>query len=229
MSHILLNDVQLEFPKFFKRSIRNEIIDKMLNKENKFSFYSALKNINLNINEGDKIGLLGANGSGKTSLLKIIAGIYYPNSGSVSVDGKVLTLISLTTGLDPELNGLDNIYLVSYLRGYKKKHIESKVADIIDFSELGESIFKPVRVYSSGMLTRLSSSIFVHFESDILLLDEFISTGDSAFKDKLFEFMLNKIKKTKIVLFASHDEKMVEKICNIKVFMNDGQITKIEK
>lgn len=229
MSHILLNDVQLEFPKFFKRSIRNEIMDKMLNKENKFSFYSALKNINLNINEGDKIGLLGANGSGKTSLLKIIAGIYYPNSGSVSVDGKVLTLISLTTGLDPELNGLDNIYLVSYLRGYKKKHIESKVADIIDFSELGESIFKPVRVYSSGMLTRLSSSIFVHFESDILLLDEFISTGDSAFKDKLFEFMLNKIKKTKIVLFASHDEKMVEKICNIKVFMNDGQITKIEK
>ena len=229
MSHILLNDVQLEFPKFFKRSIRNEIMDKMLNKENKFSFYSALKNINLNINEGDKIGLLGANGSGKTSLLKIIAGIYYPNSGSVSVDGKVLTLISLTTGLDPELNGLENIYLVSYLRGYKKKHIESKVADIIDFSELGESIFKPVRVYSSGMLTRLSSSIFVHFESDILLLDEFISTGDSAFKDKLFEFMLNKIKKTKIVLFASHDEKMVEKICNIKVFMNDGQITKIEK
>ena len=229
MSHILLNDVQLEFPKFFKRSIRNEIMDKMLNKENKFSFYSALKNINLNINEGDKIGLLGANGSGKTSLLKIIAGIYYPNSGSVSVDGKVLTLISLTTGLDPELNGLDNIYLVSYLRGYKKKHIDNKVADIIDFSELGESIFKPVRVYSSGMLTRLSASIFVHFDSDILLLDEFISTGDSAFKDKLFEFMLNKIKKTKIVLFASHDEKMVEKICNIKVFMNDGQITKIEK
>lgn len=229
MSHILLNDVQLEFPKFFKRSIRNEIMDKMLNKENKFSFYSALKNINLNINEGDKIGLLGANGSGKTSLLKIIAGIYYPNSGSVSVDGKVLTLISLTTGLDPELNGLENIYLVSYLRGYKKKHIDNKVADIIDFSELGESIFKPVRVYSSGMLTRLSASIFVHFDSDILLLDEFISTGDSAFKDKLFEFMLNKIKKTKIVLFASHDEKMVEKICNIKVFMNDGQITKIEK
>ena len=135
----------------------------------------------MNLKEGDKVGLLGPNGSGKTSLLKIISGIYHPNNGKVIVNGSISTLISLTTGLDLEMDGVENIYLTSYLRGYKKE-IDEKIPQIIEFSELGESIYKPTRTYSSGMLTRLAASIIISFHSDILILDEFISTGDKDFK-----------------------------------------------
>lgn len=229
MTSISIKNVNLSFPKTYNKSMRAELIDKIIKKNNNFSFYSALKNINLTIKEGDKIGLVGSNGSGKTSLLKILAGIYYPNSGEISVDGSISTLIALTTGLDLEMNGLENIYLSSYLRGFKKKEIEKKINQIVEFSELGESIYKPTRVYSSGMLTRLSSSIFISFESDIMLLDEFISTGDKSYRNKLLTHMEEKFKKSKIVVFASHEEKMIDKLCNIKVTMQDGEIVKIEK
>ena len=118
MTSISIKNVNLSFPKTYNKSMRAELIDKIIKKNNNFSFYSALKNINLTIKEGDKIGLVGSNGSGKTSLLKILAGIYYPNSGEISVDGSISTLIALTTGLDLEMNGLENIYLSSYLRGF---------------------------------------------------------------------------------------------------------------
>ena len=229
MADILLEDVYLDFPLSYGKSIRTEFIDKFIKKNDQFPYYSALKDININLKEGDKVGLLGPNGSGKTSLLKIISRIYHPNNGKVIVNGSILTLISLTTGLDLEMDGVENIYLTSYLRGYKKKEIDEKITQIIEFSELGESIYKPTRTYSSGMLTRLAASIIISFDSDILILDEFISTGDKDFKNKLFKYMISKIQNSKIVIFSSHDEEMIDRFCNIKVFMENGSIKKIEK
>lgn len=229
MAEILLKNVYLDFPLSYGKSIRSELIEKFVKKNDQFPYFSALNNININLKEGDKVGLLGPNGSGKTSLLKIISGIYHPNNGKVFVNGTISTLISLTTGLDLEMDGIENIYLTSYLRGYKKKEIDEKIRQIIDFSELGESIYKPTRTYSSGMLTRLAASIIVSFHSDILILDEFISTGDKQFKDKLFKYMISKIQNSKIVVFSSHDEELINRFCNVKIFMESGSITKIEK
>lgn len=229
MANIILKNVYLDFPLSYGKSIRSEFIERFIKKNDQFPYYSALNNINIILKEGDKVGVVGPNGSGKTSLLKIISGIYHPNNGDVIVNGSVSTLISLTTGLDLEMDGIDNIYLTSYLRGYKKKEIDEKISQIIEFSELGESIYKPTRTYSSGMLTRLAASIIISFHSDILLLDEFISTGDKQFKDKLFKHMISKIQNSKIVIFSSHDEEMIDRFCNIKIFMENGSIKKIEK
>ena len=126
MADILLEGVYLDFPLSYGKSIRTEFIDKFIKKNDQFPYYSALKDININLKEGDKVGLLGPNGSGKTSLLKIISGIYHPNNGKVIVNGSILTLISLTTGLDLEMDGIENIYLTSYLRGYKKMKLMKK-------------------------------------------------------------------------------------------------------
>lgn len=226
MAKVELKNVNLEFPITFGKSFRADVLEKIGKDKEKFPFYSALKEINLSLSDGQKVGILGTNGSGKTSLLKVISGIYMPNSGEIDIRGSITTLIGLTTGIDPEQTGYDNIFLISYLRGYKTEEIEKKLDEIIEFSELGESIFKPMRTYSSGMIARLSSSIFVKFDSDILVLDEFISTGDKDYRDKLTREMINKIEKTKIVIFASHDLTMVNKICNSKYKMVNGQITK---
>lgn len=216
MAKIFLRNINLEFPKTYNhdRSIRNRITKLISKKEQKFEVVSSLKNVNLDLSDGDIVGLVGPNGSGKSSLLRVISGIYYPNSGDRIVNGKILTLLDLHTGIEDENTGYENIFLLSYLRGYKKSEIQKLVGDIIEFSELGEAIFKPVRTYSSGMISRLSSSMILHFKSDIILLDEFISTGDKNYREKFSTHMLKKIKNSKIVVFASHDETMLKKICN---------------
>lgn len=230
MAIIKLSNVNLNFPMTYvdNRSLRNNLTQRIINKNKNFSFKTSLENINLEFNDGDFVGILGPNGSGKSSLLRIIAGIYYPNSGGVLVEGKVLTLLDLNTGLEPESTGYENIYLISFMRGYTKDQIDKFIDKVVEFSGLEEAIFKPVRTYSSGMMMRLSASIILHFEADILLLDEFISTGDKDFKKKFDEYMSKKLEFTKIVILASHSEETVKKLCNKIIYLNSGKIDKIE-
>lgn len=230
MVSISLKNVQLDFPITYSdnRSLRNNLAQSFKNKNDNFNFKTSLKEINLEIKEGDVVGVLGPNGSGKSSLLRIIAGIYYPNVGSVIVKGKVLTLLDLNTGLEPESTGYENIYLLSYTRGYSKDQINKFIDKVVEFSDLQEAIFKPVRTYSSGMMSRLSASMILHFDADILLLDEFISTGDKFFKEKFDNFMEKKLINSKIVMLATHDEKLVKKLCNKIIYLNFGKIDKIE-
>ena len=228
MASVKLNDVNLKFPMSYgQRSLRSELLKSFKNQNKNFSFISALKDINLEIKDGDKVGILGSNGSGKSSLLRIIAKIFKPTEGSVHTNGNILTMLDLTTGLQMESTGLENIYLISYLRGYKKREIEKFLYKVIEFSELGEAIYKPVRTYSSGMITRLSASMVLCFPSEILILDEFISAGDTDFHEKLKKHMLEKIEETNILLFASHNEELVNNICNKKIYMNHGRILEI--
>jgi lipopolysaccharide transport system ATP-binding protein len=229
MARVLLKNVHLQFPKTFKhdRSLRNKFFKLLTDSQTNFEFSSSLKNINIEINDGDIVGIIGPNGSGKSSLLRIISGIYYPSQGLRIVEGKILTLLDLNTGMDPENTGYENIFLLSYLRGYKKSQINKFVDQIVEFSELGESILKPVRTYSSGMVSRLAASMVLHFNSDIMLLDEFISTGDKKFQKKFSEFMSRKLDSTKIVIVATHDERLVKKICNRVFKMEKGNINEI--
>lgn len=229
MALIKLKDVSLKFPMSYDaRSLRTDLLNGFKTQNKNFSFVSALKNINLDIKDGEKIGIVGSNGSGKSSLLRIISKIFKPTEGIVKIEGKLLTMLDLNTGLQMESSGLENIYLISYLRGYKKKNINQFLKKVIEYSELGEAIYKPVRTYSSGMITRLSASMVLCFPSEILILDEFISAGDKDFHIKFQKHMLEKIEEANIVLFASHDHEMVDKICTKKVYMNHGKIVKIE-
>lgn len=216
MARIILKNINLQFPKTFDhdRSIRNRLSNMISNKKIQFDLISSLKNISVDFKDGDVVGVIGPNGSGKSSFLRVISGIYRANSGDRFIDGKILTLLDLNTGMETECTGYENIFLLSYLRGYKKKVIEKFIDNIIEFSELGEAILKPVRTYSSGMMQRLAASMILHFDADILLLDEFISTGDKSFKKKFADHMKTKLNETKIVVLASHDEILVKKICN---------------
>jgi lipopolysaccharide transport system ATP-binding protein len=225
MSEIKLANVSLKFPiTFSDKSLRNNLYNFVKKKNEQFNFKSCLKNINLSIKDGDRVGILGENGSGKSTLLRIISGIYTPDSGTVNVIGKVLAVHALNTGIDMESSGEENIYNISFMRGIKKNEIDQKIQKIIDYSELGSSIFKPLRTYSSGMIARLSSSMLVTFESEILILDEFISTGDDNFKKKLRESILKKIESSNIFVFASHDKELVNSICNKKILLKYGEI-----
>jgi ABC-type polysaccharide/polyol phosphate transport system ATPase subunit len=229
MARILLKNISLQFPKTFNydRSLRNRFIKALKGNENNFEFISSLKNVNIEVNEGDVVGVVGPNGSGKSSLLRIIAGIYYPSTGLRVVEGKILTLLDLNTGMEPENTGYENIFLLSYLRGYKRNQINKFVNQVVEFSELGDAILKPVRTYSSGMVSRLAASMILHFRSEIILLDEFISTGDIKFQDKFKKFMSKKLNNTKIVIIATHDQKLVKKICNRVLTIEKGNVSEI--
>ena len=226
MAYISLKNVNLDFPITYSdnRSLRNNLIQRLAGKNDNFSFKTSLTGIDLEFKDGDVVGILGPNGSGKSSLLRIIAGIYWPNGGSIDVIGKVLTLIDLNTGLEPESSGYENIYLLSYMRGYNKNQVDGFIDEVVEFSGLQEAIFKPVRTYSSGMMSRLSASIILYFNADILLLDEFISTGDKDFRKKFKNYMMNKLAETKIVLIATHDEILTNEICTKVVMMEKGTI-----
>lgn len=229
MINISLKNISLTFPNTYgtMKSLRGELFE-YIKGNLKFDYVSSLQNIDLSFENGDRIGLLGPNGSGKSSLLRVISGIYVPTQGEVDVKGDVLSLISLTSGIDTEATGIENIYSCSYMRNYTSDQIDRKLKDIVDFSELGPSIYRPVRTYSSGMMMRLSASILVNFDCDILILDEFISTGDANFKKKLQKKISEKIDKSKIFIFASHDELMVNKLCNKKIYLENGKVIDIQ-
>lgn len=236
MSLIKLSNVILDIPIFdtVERSLRTHAISalssgKILKPLNKKLVVRALNQVNLEIREGDAVGLVGANGSGKSSLLRLISGIYMATSGSVSVTGWVRPLISLGVGLEPNLNGVENIRRLGALYGYQRYEIEEALDEIVTFSGLREFIELPVRTYSSGMVLRLMFSTLVTGDPDILVLDEFFSAGDEEFitqGEKRMEALLGK---AKILVFASHSKSLIKKYCNRFVRMKDGYAVEIEK
>ena len=218
--------LQIAIPDVYSHSFGREIIEstiggKFVTNKNQ-TLVDVLKNINLNMRDGDRIGLLGHNGAGKTSLLKIIAGIIEPTSGSIQVNGKVVSLINSTAGINMDYSGFDNIYMRLYLMGKKKSEIDAVIKEIIDFSELGKYIYMPIKTYSSGMYTRLIFSINTVFDAEILLMDEFIGLADKNFIKKT-EHRINKIiKNTKNLVLASHSKELIKKFCNRVLILSSG-------
>jgi len=183
----------------------------------------ALENISLALEEGDRLALVGHNGSGKTSLLKVIAGIYEPQKGFVEVKGQLTSMIAHGAGLDLEASGLQNIRKLGAMRMLPKKLVESRIDSIVEFSELGDFVRLPVKTFSSGMMARLMFACATEFEADILVLDEWLGAGDAAFMQKASNRMHGLVDKAQMVVLGTHNFSMVELVCNKVIELAAGR------
>ena len=196
-------------------------------KRKKAQVVEAVKNISFKVKKGEILGIIGKNGSGKSTMLRAIAGIFSPNSGSIDLHGNSISLLSIGVGLQKELSGRENIVLSGMLQGFSEKQINEQMEAIIEFSELGKFIDAPVRTYSSGMYSKLAFSISAILETDILLIDEVLSVGDSKFKKKSYRRMKELISdENRTVIIVSHDMKTVADLCTKVLWINDGEFVK---
>lgn len=193
-------------------------------KRNRFEMRNVLNGISFDIKKGEAVGIIGANGCGKSTTLKLLSRIMYPDEGTVRMNGRVSALIELGAGFHPDMTGRENIYTNAAIFGLSRKEIEERLQTIIDFSELGDYIDNPVRTYSSGMYMRLAFSVAINVNADILLVDEILAVGDAAFQAKCF----NKLKKIKAagttIVIVSHSLGQIEQICDRSIWIKDGVI-----
>lgn len=189
----------------------------------------ALDKIDFSINKGECLGIIGTNGSGKSTLLKIITGVLNPTEGKVTVKGKISALLELGAGFNMEYTGIENIYLNGTMMGFTEKEMNEKLQDIIDFAEIGEFIYQPVKTYSSGMFARLAFAVAINVEPDILIVDEALSVGDIFFQAKCYK-KFNEFKEAgKTIVFVSHDLSSVLKYCDRTLLIHQGKQIKLGK
>lgn len=186
----------------------------------------ALDDVSFEFHEGDRIGIQGHNGSGKSTLLRVLAGCYEPVSGSLITKGRIASLLDISTGFDKEATGYENILYRSLLMGFTSRQIRSKIDEIADFSELGEYMDMPLRTYSSGMIMRLAFSISTSINAEILLLDEWLGVGDTAFVAKANKRLNDQIEKVPLLVLASHSEDLLRKVCNNWYRLSHGKMEK---
>lgn len=187
--------------------------------------FKAVKGVTFEVPKGQILGICGKNGSGKSTLLRAISGIFSADKGSINLHGNSISLLSIGVGFQKQLTGYENIFLSGMLLGYSKEQIEEKVKDIIEFSELGDFIYKPVRSYSSGMYSKLAFSITAILETDIMLIDEVLSVGDIHFKEKSYNKMKELIRDDKrTVVIVSHNSKTIIELCDKVIWLHEGLI-----
>jgi|UPI00054D2BD8 lipopolysaccharide transport system ATP-binding protein len=209
------------------QSLRNAVLNvavggRLIKSGRDVTTLRALSDINLSLREGDRLGLVGHNGSGKTSLLKVLAGIFEPTAGIVDVRGKVSSMISMSIGLDPEASGLQNIKNLAMMQMMSDREIKRRLPDIVEFSELGAFVHMPFKTYSAGMMARLTFSVATQMDADILIMDEWISAGDAEFQKKAAARLTSMVDKAKIVVIATHDRKLASMVCNRIMSMEAG-------
>ncbi len=230
MASIYLENVSLKYPVFgtrafsLKSGILNLATGGKLVKDCATLEVEALRSVDLDLKNGDRLGLIGHNGAGKTSLLKVLAQIYIPMQGSVKISGRVNCLFDMLMGMDFECTGYENIKLRGLILGLSKKEIDAIVPDIEAFAELGDFMKMPVRTYSSGMLVRLAFGIMTGIRSDILLIDEVIGVGDQQFMEKAKARMAQRIFDSDIMVLSTHDLHIMRKFCNKAAWLEHGQI-----
>ena len=193
-------------------------------KRNNHEVRKVLNDINVQIRKGETVALIGVNGSGKSTLLKLMTKIIYPNSGKIEVNGKLTSMLELGAGFHPDFSGLENIYFNASIFGLSKKEIDSRLENIIEFSELRDYMENPVRTYSSGMYMRLAFSIAINVDADILLIDEILSVGDRHFQEKCYKKMQELKKEGKTIVLVTHDLGSAEKLCDRTIWLNNGKI-----
>ncbi len=209
------------------RDIKKFSIRKTLFNREKSSLFTAIKGISFDIKKGEIVGICGKNGSGKSTLLRAIAGIFSADKGIISLNGNTVSLLSIGVGFQRKLTGYDNIFLSGMLLGFSKEQIQEKLDDIIKFSELGKFIYKPVSSYSSGMYSKLAFSITAILETDIMLIDEVLSVGDIAFREKSYNKMKELINdENRTVVIVSHSSKTLTDLCDRVIWLHEGNIVK---
>ncbi len=197
---------------------------------NKVELFHALKGVSFEIEEGKILGIIGKNGSGKSTMLRAIAGIFSPDKGSIDLHGRTISLLSIGVGFNKKLTGKENIYLSGMLLGFSEEEIAKKEKEIIEFADIGDFIKKPVKTYSSGMYSKLAFAITAILETDITLIDEVLSVGDVQFKEKSYNKMKELISDEKrTVIIVSHSLGTIKELCDEVLWLNDGEIKMIGK
>ena len=218
---IEVRNVSKHFKVFYDKG--NELKERLLFwKRNKFELRKVLDNISFSIKKGEAVGLVGKNGCGKSTTLKLLTKIIYPSSGSIELKGRVSSLIELGAGFHPDMSGRENIYINASIFGLTKKEIDERIEDIIDFSELRDYIDNPVRTYSSGMFMRLAFAVAINVDADILLVDEILSVGDQHFQEKCINKMKQLKKEGKTMVFVTHSLDSARELCDRAVWLCDG-------
>lgn len=184
--------------------------------------FKALDDVSFNVEKGEILGIIGKNGSGKSTILKIITSVLTPSSGTVYVDGKIAALLELGAGFNMEYTGLENIYLNGQMIGFSREEMDKKLQDIIDFADIGDHIYQPVKTYSSGMFARLAFSVAISVDPDILIVDEALSVGDVFFQNKCYRRFEEFRDRGKTILFVTHDMGSVIRYCNRCILLNNG-------
>ena len=227
---IRVNNVSKKFQLYHeKRTSIYEAITGSVNRKRHYETLQALDNVSFEVKKGEALGIIGKNGSGKTSLLRILSHIYQPDSGFVEINGTIVPVLALGLGFHPELTAISNIYQSSVLLGISKKQISQKIDQIIEFAELEKFADTKFKNFSSGMQMRLAFATAVQVDPDILLLDEVYAVGDLKFQKKCFDTILDFKKQGKSIILVSHGMDPIQKICDRVMFLNQGKIDTIGK
>jgi len=222
---IEVKNLSVKYKELKKMTIKQSLLHFRLNRTDTFE---ALKGISFSVEKGKILGIVGKNGSGKSTMLRAIAGIFSPDSGSVDLKGNSISLMSIGTGFQNKLTGFENIILVGLLNGFTEEEIRAKAPEIIEFAGLGDFIYKPVRTYSSGMYSKLAFSITALLETDIMLIDEVLSVGDIQFQQKSGAKMREIIAdKNRTVVIVSHSTSTLLELCDEILWLHDGEIKEL--
>jgi ABC-type polysaccharide/polyol phosphate transport system ATPase subunit len=227
MARIRLDNISVSYPIFnaHTRSLRAAVFSRLGGKivtHNKTIVVEAIKNLSLDLADGDRLALLGHNGAGKTTLLRVLAGVYAPQSGSAEIKGRISSFTDITLGMDMEANGWDNIIFRCAFMGLSFEQAKALTPSIAEFSELGEFLDMPVRTYSSGMFLRLAFAISTSIEPDIVIMDEMINAGDARFVEKASKRIDKILGSASIFVIASHDIQMTRQFCKTALWMEKG-------
>lgn len=222
---IKVNNVSMEFNMASDRTLYfKEYILKKVKNEIKYKKFRAIDNVSFEVEKGMNVGLIGHNGAGKSTLLKLISGILKPTTGDITVSGNIVPMLELGSGFDMDMTGEENIFLNGAVLGYAEDYLKSKYREIVDFSDLGDFIFVPIRNYSSGMLMRLAFSIATVVEPEILIVDEILSVGDAYFQEKSRKRMEELMSGGTTVLYVSHNIEQLMQICQKTIWLDHGRI-----
>lgn len=230
-AQLALDNVSVSFPIYSagSRSLKKGLLyrgsrGRIASDANERLVVEALRDISLQFSIGDRVALIGANGAGKTTLLRVMAGIYEPAAGTVRVSGRISPMFDIGLGIDPELSGLENIRLRGLLLGLTTDEIERLIPEVGAFTELGDYLQLPARIYSSGMLTRLTFAVATCFAPEILLMDEWILAGDAGFLAKAERRIQNFVENASVLVLASHNEQICRTWCTKAVWLDSGEV-----
>lgn len=219
---IEVKNLKIRYKCLNKISIRKSIFSL---RKSKTEVFEAVKGVSFDVKEGEILGIVGKNGSGKSTMLRAIAGIFSPDEGTIDLHGHSVSLLSIGVGFQKKLTGRENIYLSGMLLGFTQEQINEKMNEIIEFSELGKFIDRPVKTYSSGMYSKLAFSITAILETDIMLIDEVLSVGDAKFKKKSYKKMKELITdQERTVIIVSHSSDTLRKLCSKILWLHDGEM-----
>lgn len=222
---IIVDDLYIRYKSLKAYSIKKNLLRL---KKSEADEFEAVKGVSFKVPKGEIMGIIGKNGSGKSTMLRAIAGIFSADEGNIDLCGNKVSLLSIGVGFNKRLTGRENILLSGMLLGYKESEVREKMQEIIDFAEIGEFIDRPVRTYSSGMYSKLAFSITAVLDTDIMLIDEVLSVGDEKFKKKSFNKMKQLISnRDRTVMIVSHNIQQLNDLCNTVMWMHEGKIKKI--